>query len=230
MGSHNGTPPFFLVLWAASLNVASCLISLPYGAWALNRPTQLLSCCLKRFCRACRSISSLCVCMLARREYMCLFLKPIRIISWFSSLLLLLNVTLKEKIHKYISFFSKLVCRLSRLHGCNQYLLSGQQWHIIYLQETIPVFMYELNMPRRHQRRLHICNWSARKDWHTAVNSIQTWLGQIEEWMLLLFELKGEGRQREVLTGYQCSLSRPQSLKSMFSYKKASGKWVRLCN
>lgn len=32
---------------------------------------------------------------------------------------------------------------------CNQYQLSGQKWHIIYFQETIPVFMYELNMPKR---------------------------------------------------------------------------------
>lgn len=102
----------------------------------------------------------------------------------------------KRKHIKYLSVFSKLVSCLSRLGDCNQYLLSGQQWHIIYLQETIPVFMYELNMPRRHHWRLHICNRSARKDWHTAVNSILTWLGQIEEWMLPLFELGGGGKAK----------------------------------
>lgn len=31
-----GPLPLFLVLWAASLNIASCLISVPYGALALT--------------------------------------------------------------------------------------------------------------------------------------------------------------------------------------------------
>ena len=131
-----------------------------------------------------------------------------------------------KEIHKRISFYSKLVCCLSRLCGCNQYLLSGQQWHIIYLQETIPVFMYELNMPRRHRWRLHICNRSSRKDWHTAVNSIQTWLGP--NWRMnapSLWAGSGGGGAGEVLTGYRSSLSRPQSSKSMFLYLK--GFWER---
>ena len=114
----------------------------------------------------------------------------------------------------------KPVWSLSRLGGCNQYLLSGQQWHVIYLQETITVFMYELNMPRRHHWRLHICNRSARKDWHTAVNSIQTWLGQIEEWMLTLWATRGrEGKER-----YWQGISSPRAgcraWKSMFLYLK----------
>lgn len=137
-----------------------------------------------------------CVCMLARGEHVFVSKKRIGIKSLPRSIFGLQNVSPKEKIHKYILFFSKLVCRQSRLVGCNQYLLSGKQWHIIYLQETIPVFMYELNMPRRHRWRLHICNWSARKDWHTTVNSIQTWLPQIEKWMLPLFEEEGGGKAK----------------------------------
>lgn len=170
--------------------------------WPLQtRPT------IRLLCEKGLPVSSLCVCKRG------MFLKKHCNQFFISSIFL----WLKEKIHKYISFFSKPVYRLSRLGGCNQYLLSGQQWHIIYLQETIPVFMYELNMPRRHHWRLHICNRSARKDWHTAVNSIQTWLGQIEEWMLPLFEQRGGGK---ALTGYQCSPSRPRSSRSMFWYLK----------
>lgn len=53
--------------------------------------------------------------------------KRIGIKSLPRSIFGLQNVSPKEKIHKYISFFSKLVCRQSRLVGCNQYLLSGKQ-------------------------------------------------------------------------------------------------------
>lgn len=36
---------------------------------------------------------------------------------------------------------------LSRLSDGNVSLLPGQQWHIIYLQETIPLFIFKLNIP-----------------------------------------------------------------------------------
>lgn len=56
--------------------------------------------------------------------------------------------------------------------------------------------MFELNILRRRRQRLHICNRSAGRDWRTAVNSIQTWLGQIEGWMLPLFEQRGGGKAK----------------------------------
>lgn len=56
--------------------------------------------------------------------------------------------------------------------------------------------MFELNILRRRRQRLHICNRSAGRDWCTAVNSIQTWLGQIEGWMLPLFEQRGGGKAK----------------------------------
>lgn len=115
--------------------------------------------------------------LLARRKYLNQFFTP-------------------SKVKKIKCIFSKWVYCLSRLGCCNQYLLSGLKWHIINLQETIPVFMYGLKMPRRVHWKLHICNRSARKDWHTTADSIQTWLDQIEGWMLLLFERAGGGKAK----------------------------------
>lgn len=56
--------------------------------------------------------------------------------------------------------------------------------------------MFELNILRRRRQRLRICNRSAGRDRRTAVNSIQTWLGQIEGWMLPLFEQQGGGKAK----------------------------------
>lgn len=159
-------PPFFLVLQTACLGIVSCLIRLPLAG--LHRPVQLLGCYI---CGLCISPSAPGV--LAGGKYSCEYAG---IISLHTSIGLLQNVKLREKTHMCVSLFSKPVC-LSGLGGCKRYLLSGLRWHFIYLQETIPVFMFELNMPRRHQKRLHICNRSAGKDWHMAVNSMQTWLG-----------------------------------------------------
>lgn len=142
---------------------------------------------------------------------------------FISSIFLLQNVA-QKKIHKRISFYSKPVCCLSRLCGCNQYLLSGQQWHIIYLQETIPVFMYELNMPRRHRWRLHICNRSSRKDWHTAVNSIQTWLGP--NWRMnapSLWARWGEEGQERYWQGISAPWAGRRAPRVCFYTSKASG-------
>lgn len=65
--------------------------------------------------------------------------------------------------------------------------------------------MFELNILRGRRQRLHICNRSAGRDWRTAVNSIQTWLGQIEGWMLPLFE-RGGGKAKGGIEGISAPL------------------------
>lgn len=82
-----GPLPFFNILWAASFNLASCLITLPYGAPALaDQPNyyRARDNCMSRFCwesllfmALSFKFLSVCVCACWQEENMCLFQKNV---------------------------------------------------------------------------------------------------------------------------------------------------------